>query len=231
MSDLREILRSLPLVRAANNQMNFYRGLRRGSFSQHGEDAYVLNAFGSRGVYVDVGANDPHRLSNTYALYRAGWRGLTIEPIRSLVDRHKKLRPHDKQVLAGVGVTDGVAASFHVLDPHVLSTFDEVTARAYIEAGLAKPLATYDVPIRRLSTLIDEAGFVDIDLLSVDVEGYELETLSGLDFERHRPRMIILEALSAVGENQKAGQVRELLAENRFEMVDRLGANEVYRPI
>src|SRR5688500_13277048 len=46
------------------------RGMLRGSFSQHGEDRVILDYFGGRvGTYVDVGANYPIKISNTYLLY------------------------------------------------------------------------------------------------------------------------------------------------------------------
>ncbi len=45
-----------------------------------------------------------------------------------------------------------------------------------------------------LSMLLDRHGFAHVDLLSFDVEGYELKALQGIDFTRHRPRFILVEA-------------------------------------
>jgi hypothetical protein len=51
------------------------------------------------------------------------------------------------------------------------------------------------VPARRLSEIIDaEIPAQEIDLLSLDVEGGELEALRGLELARHRPRYILVEA-------------------------------------
>ena len=230
MAPWKRYLRRISILRKANNQLAYYRGLFRGSFSQHGEDTYVLRHLGPTGTYVDVGANDPHRLSNTYALYRSGWRGVTVDPIRSLVSRHKQLRPQDIQVLAGVGARGGGVSKFHELDPHVLSTFDQGTAEAYIAAGIARRLCTYDVPILTLSSIIDGANIKQVDLLTVDVEGYEYQVLAGLDFSRHRPRIMIIEALSPVGYSAEADSVRALLKSNDYHLVDTLGANAVYAP-
>ena len=70
------------------------RGLLHGSFSQHGEDRLLLEYFhGKPGTYVDVGANYPVKISNTYLLYRNGWRGLTVEPIPRLSKRHRAIGP------------------------------------------------------------------------------------------------------------------------------------------
>jgi hypothetical protein len=51
-----------------------------------------------------------------------------------------------------------------------------------------------EVPARTLSSVLDEAGISRIDLLSLDVEGFELQALSGLDLGRHRPRYMLIEA-------------------------------------
>jgi FkbM family methyltransferase len=49
------------------------------------------------------------------------------------------------------------------------------------------------VPVRTLSSIIEEAGLTPVDLLSLDVEGYELNVLKGLDLARHRPKFIVCE--------------------------------------
>ena len=56
------------------------------SYSQFGEDALVNSLFRNKkyGIYVDVGAYHPILYSNTYALYRRGWRGFAIDPNPSL---------------------------------------------------------------------------------------------------------------------------------------------------
>ena len=52
------------------------------SYSSFGEDRLILKFLAKRpaGFYVDVGAHEPRDYSNTYALYRRGWRGLAIDP-------------------------------------------------------------------------------------------------------------------------------------------------------
>jgi hypothetical protein len=72
-----------------NNETDYY--------SQAGEDAILSNIFNyvlptDRGFYVDVGAYHPFKHSNTYLLYRAGWRGINIDPrpgSKALFDKHR----------------------------------------------------------------------------------------------------------------------------------------------
>ena len=63
------------------------KDLRKGnillSYSQQAEDLSIQRYFGEEkmnGFFVDVGAFDPIKYSNTYLFYKKGWRGINIEP-------------------------------------------------------------------------------------------------------------------------------------------------------
>jgi hypothetical protein len=49
------------------------------------------------------------------------------------------------------------------------------------------------VQARTLSNVLDEAGVTNVDLLSLDVEGYESYVLRGLDLSRHAPAWLLVE--------------------------------------
>jgi len=69
----------------------------RFSWSQHGEDVTLtsISGFPSIGRYLDVGANDPIRFSNTNLLYKLGWSGVNVEPNPRLFQRLQKYRVND----------------------------------------------------------------------------------------------------------------------------------------
>src|SRR5687767_11201625 len=76
-------------------------------FSQGGEDfiaAYYLRyTFGiERGNYVDVGCNAPLRYSNTFDLYKRGWRGIAIDANPELIEKYRAVRPEDVAVVAAI---------------------------------------------------------------------------------------------------------------------------------
>jgi hypothetical protein len=52
----------------------------------------------------------------------------------------------------------------------------------------------FSVAARTLDSVLDEAGIGTFDFLSLDVVGYELSALRGLDLRRHRARYILVEA-------------------------------------
>ena len=95
--------------------------------------------------------------------------------------------------------------------------------------GLARGQRPYEVrvPARTLTSVLDEARAPVPDLLSLDVEGYELDVLRGLDLERYGPGVIVLECYDAFG--PKLAELDALL-QARYERVAQVSpADFVYR--
>ena len=144
------------------------------------------------GVFVEAGANDGLSQSNTWFLeYYRGWSGLLVEPVPELFALAKKFRGA-AVVNAALGPRDGGTLRLWLRDLMTTSRIgNDVDSNDIIE-----------VPVRSLSSLLDDAGIETIDLFSLDVEGHEIPALSGLDFSRHRPKYILVETsqLTAVSE-------------------------------
>ena len=166
------------------------------TFSQYGEDLVtceLLKDYLSTGFYVDVGANHPSKLSNTFRLYTLGMRGITVEPNYSFCRLHQRYRPGDVCVCTGMGFTEGVEY-FRERGYHGLSSFLESPSP---ESGFGSVVvARRLVPIITLSGLLSTVhlgGRTDFCLLSVDCEGFDSEVLRGNDWARFRPRYLIVE--------------------------------------
>lgn len=174
------------------------------SHAQFREDLAILDAFGPehRGFFVDVGANDGITGSNSYLLEKRGWRGVLVEPSVALADTCRRLRPGSVVVNKAV-VNDPAVTSvdyYEYLPSPTGARFD-----GYSSVGAPSPygekailagaqLKTSKVPACRMDAILDEfAGDAPIDVLSVDVEGFELEVFRGMSFERHCPRVIVVE--------------------------------------
>lgn len=155
------------------------------------------------GFFVEAGANDGFTQSNTYWLERfRGWSGILVEPMPSLWERCRIERPGATVVhaalVAQAAEGETVTMRFGDLMSAVEGTHGGPQAeREWVEPGLV--LGWHDpysavVPARTLSSLLDELGAPDVDLLSLDVEGHEPQALRGLDLDRHAPRWIVVEA-------------------------------------
>jgi FkbM family methyltransferase len=160
----------------------------------------------NNGFFIEAGANDGFTQSNTYYLEKMRkWSGLLIEPEPKLAEECRKNR--NQPVIEAALVEralDGVQVELHTAG--LMSTIsgalgDAEATEAHVRMGLAVqelPASLIRlVPGRSLSRLLDEIGLAEgreIDFLSLDVEGAEPAALAGLDFTRHAPRYICVEA-------------------------------------
>ena len=166
------------------------------SYAQNLEDYHLDLVFAdqSGGTYVDVGGGHPVADNVSFWFYLKGWRGLIVEPQEQLARAYAGVRPRDCVYRGLAGRTDG-EAEFHVVEGlHGLSSAVKANAESAGQYGAA--FRTETQPMRRLSALIDDAGLGAIDFLKIDVEGAEPEVLAGLDLARHRPRVILVEAVN-----------------------------------
>ena len=163
------------------------------SYAQNGEDVVLWRALGdvARGFYVDVGAAYPDADSVTRAFYDRGWSGINIEPVPSMAARLGEARPRDITLAVAAGASEADTL-LHVLEDTGLSTSHPEVLDSLGEAALrARPLL---VPTSRLSAILDEHSPDRIEFLKIDTEGSERAVLEGCDFQRHRPRVVLVEA-------------------------------------
>lgn len=177
---------------------------RRISYAQSGEDLIIDHLLGwigaPRRTYVDIGAHHPTLFSNTYRFYRAGHQGVLVEADPELARELGRRRPRDTVLNVGIsGETDG-SAEFYVMHPRTLNTFSEREVRAYMQ-HYADARVDYTVPVELLpiNELLRRSP-QELDILSIDVEGMDLEIAEALDLERYRPKVICIETAEYGGD-------------------------------
>ena len=188
--------------------------LHQGSTGLNGLDLRLIETIQPQrgGYFVELGANDGVRQSNTWKLQQAfAWTGLLIEPspIRYRECVLNRSFARTPQVRCAACVPFGFAQPFvEMEDADLMSVakgldVDDGAARIHADVGsqfLEDPRFryVYGSPARTLTSLLDEVQApLDFDLLSLDVEGNELAVLKGLDFTRYRPRWILVEVRGA----------------------------------
>ena len=191
------------------------------------EKATIRQYFGNRqgGVFVEVGANDPlSPESQSLHLERElGWTGLLVEPQPALAEKARQTRPasivcqcactapeSQGELELSVPLVDGQRVTGHAalgenLDEHNYRDFDRIR-----------------VPGVTLASLLDRHGIASVDLLSIDVEGAELEVLKGADLGRTQPRLILLE------DKHLYLSKHRLLSRHGYRLVRRLNRNSWY---
>ena len=169
----------------------------RVSYSQDGEDLIIQRIFSGQkeGFYVDVGAHHPYRFSNTYLLYRNGWRGLNFDPLPGFSRLFTKCRPRDIAIEIGVGDVNTHLTYYQFNEP-ALNTFSSH------EANLKnKPpyelISTTQIQVKPLAELLDcyIPPSQEIDFMTIDAEGLDLQVLMSNNWAKYRPTLLVVEAL------------------------------------
>ena len=163
------------------------------SYAQNAEDVVLSRAFADQefGFYVDIGACHPVEDSVTLHFYERGWHGVNVEPDRELHALFLEARPRDTNLCAAVGRPRGRVA-FHPTGTRGHGTLDATLASARCAGRPAER-----VPAMLLSDVIDCHGpdEGEIDFLKIDVEGWEAGVIASGDWTRHRPRVLVIEAV------------------------------------
>ena len=165
------------------------------SKSQNGQDIFALyfNNFKSSGSFLEFGAYDGVTFSNTYLLEKNyGWTGLIIDPIPKHFDMLKQSRSC-QSLLAAVTPEQQKFAKVVVATNPELS---KIAKRKILTKSHTVPAFTL--------TEILEKYFVsnELDFLSIDTEGNDIDILKSVNFRDYRIKSICVEHNYSVGSEE-----------------------------
>jgi FkbM family methyltransferase len=163
------------------------------SYAQDAEDVLLQRVFPRdyRGFYIDAGASDPVLYSVTKHFYDQGWRGVNIEPVRSVWLRLREQRTRDVNLNVGLSDQAGWLTFYEVEAETCWSTFATDVAEMLQNRGVE--VRRHQIPVMTLAQVCEEHAADPIDVLKVDVEGHEAKVIAGADWERWRPRVVLVE--------------------------------------
>jgi FkbM family methyltransferase len=172
-----------------------------------------------RGVFVDVGAADVQRNSQTYNLEQAGWSGILIEPRPDCAEQlRRERRSPVYQVACSSPARAGTTMMLRLAGGH--SSLND----SFVVSGM-KSKGEIEVAVRTLDDILIEAGLTaPIDFISIDVEGHEPDVLAGFDLQRWRPRLLVIE------DHVLNLRLHRLLQSRRYKWVQRVDFNGWYVP-
>lgn len=182
------------------------------------------------GFFVELGANDGLKQSNTkyFELFR-GWSGILIEPEPNNYNSIKNNRSQNSMSFNAACVSFDfpeveIAMMYSDLMTSPLEGHNEIpNARAHAKLGeefWGGESYEFLAPARTLTSILREANAPsNIQLLSLDVEGAELEVLLGLDFEQFSFDFLLIES-------RNIGALEEMLRLSGYFLIDKLSVQD-----
>ena len=167
------------------------------SYAHTGEDRIIDSILkpiiNKPGFYVEVGCNEPIFISNTFSLYKRGWKGICIDANGELIKKYKKKRPRDIAVQALVS-NKLEERDYFIYTNNVLSSTEHITLNAVEEPGF-ELVEKQTMLTQSLTEILDKHNApTQFDLLSVDAEEHDLQVLQSLDFNKYTPNLIVVES-------------------------------------
>ncbi len=196
------------------------------SYSQNQEDVLLAMALHEvkNGFYVDVGAGHPFIDSVTNHFYKTGWRGINIEPSAVEFELLRKFRPNDINLNLAIGI-DTRDSLLHISDRRGRHSL----LREYAEHNSVSSQTQYIQQTNLTNVFSSELlPGQEIHFLKVDVEGSELDVIRGMDFEKYRPWIIVIEALHPISLEKNSSAWEKIILDSHYTLSFFDGVNNYY---
>lgn len=160
------------------------------------------------GLYIELGALDGVTQSNTKWLQdEYDWTGILIEPSVDKFNECKINRPNNF-------LFNCACVSFEYTEKTIRGDFNG-SPMSSVGGKRRNFYPEVEVVSKTLQSLIDGSGFNEIDFLSLDVEGYELEVLKGLDFNKQSINFVLIEVYEIDKNN-----IFDFMFKNNYILID-----------
>ncbi|TFI55436.1 FkbM family methyltransferase [Mastigocladus laminosus UU774] len=197
----------------------------RNFHSQYGEDRFIFKSIKlpQKGVFIDVGAGHPTYLSNTYFFEKNGWDGICIDANISQVELLKRERKNVEW--AAVSEEEGEIEFYQSFSPEFSTSVKQTEYPAIMNNFFNKD--AIKVPSFRLETILQKYDIDVIDILDIDVEGSELEVCKTFDYQKYKPKVVVIEYYTfGIGDN--SNKIKEYFANLPYRLVHTTCSNLIF---
>ena len=166
--------------------------LQRNSYSQCGEDRFITKFFKKqkKGIYLDIGAFNPIKYSNTYLLYKKGWKGINIDLNKTSIDLFNIFRPNDKNICAAISnKEESVKVNIeNIFSP--LNTISFNRSKKLNSENIKRN--SYYIRSKKINKIIK----IKFDFLNIDIEGLDIKVIKSIRLNFYKPKLICIEILN-----------------------------------
>jgi len=192
-------------------------------YSQNGEDL-ILNRLlkdQKKGFYIDIGAHHPIRFSNTHFFYKKGWNGINVDSMPGSMKLFELIRKRDINLETGIASKKGTLTYYQFNEP-ALNTFDikEVNLKTQQNYKLINSL---NLKVDRLENILDKYLnlYQEIDFMSIDVEGKDEEVLLSNNWDKYRPKFILIEILNRRNLDNENCRINKYLKTKGYNLINK----------
>jgi FkbM family methyltransferase len=192
--------------------------------------------------FIQIGANDGITTDPIYPFVtHFGWRGILVEPqpdVFTLLKENYAGRGHLKFINAAISERDGRRTLYTVraekgtiprVDRYSSFYRDVVAGQTRWVSDVADRIEEVEVDCLSLNSLLRETDGNDVDVLHLDVEGYDYDILQMIDFKTMNPSLICFEHANM--DKAKQEQVAKLLVNQGYGLSRDDLDTVAYRPV
>lgn len=208
------------------------------SYSYGGVDSLLNNIFKNKdkGFYVDVGCGHPIKNNNTYLLNKKGWFGINVDLDENNIDLFNIYRSSDINICNAISDKLAEEDLYFYHSKSAINTINKKVAD-YQKASISK---IKKIKTNTLNNVLNNSRYknLEIDFLSIDIEGSEFLALKEFDFQKYKPKVIVVEyldlslpALEIKNLNVKSAMnsdIYKLIASKNYTLINMLHSDLVF---
>lgn len=170
--------------------------LKKSNFSQNDEEIVLRKIFSNlnTGFYIDVGCHHPRRFSNTALLYNKGWSGINVDANSENLKLFNVFRKRDKNINALISDKSENLKFYYFNESALNGILSQLKVDSLIDSGY-KVIDEKHITTQRLDDILADCEVPNkiIDLLDIDVEGYDFQVLKSIDLNLFNVKVILIE--------------------------------------
>lgn len=215
---------------------SIFSGGLKGHFGQYAEDVIVRKLFFkvTSGRYLDIGAYHPFKFSNTAFFWLRGWTGINIDANPKSIELFRRHRKHDTNIWAAIIPESQKTAGVENVNLHLpISNNENIEISAMGTADSSKihdntKYLNVRVPAMSVNEILKKYEVTELDLLNIDIEGYDELIIKDFDFNLCIPKTIIIEDFSKDFNTLVKSDITTYLESKEYKLIGRVGWSSVF---
>jgi FkbM family methyltransferase len=177
--------------------------------AQNSIDEIILKNFGTHGFFIEAGGSDPYDQNNTHLLELNGWKGLIVEPKTEFNQSYSLIRPNSI-------IENYVLVSSDYKESTIMGDFSHYMMGGVVNTHNFQNWNASSYPCITLDSLLKKHNIKEVEFFSLDVEGYEIEVLNGINFNDIFFHVIVVENHDQKGQKDDFSFLENFNFEKKF---------------